>query len=149
MRYLLFCNGFLILIACSKSDFGLSSKRIKIGEKNKRVIRLSVPTGDTGMVKVVGYHGYSFSFSYIDSSFIYIVNDKYAATPNQFDCYEFSGYVVPVGGFQSDTILAGKQANGKYWKEVFQKGFYLGYKNVSSDRLELFDKALKTFRQGR
>jgi hypothetical protein len=110
---------------------------------------MEVPNGDTGILKIYGGHGHSFGVGYKDSSFIYYSNDTYVATPNYFDNYKSVGFVIPIGGLQSDTILQGQQKDGKYWKEIFHNGSYIGYKNVPKEKLQLFDKSLTTFRRKR
>lgn len=105
--------------------------------------------GDTGISKVFGGHGQSFSIKYDDGSFIYYTNDMYVAIPNYFENYNSIHFKTPVGGLQSDTTIGGQQKDGKYWKEIFHKNYYIGYKNVSKDQISLFEKALKTFKKKR
>ena len=135
------------LVACSITENGLISKRVVLNKKNKYVYKIKVPNGDTGINKIYGGHGHSFEVGYRDSSFIYYTNDMYFATPNYFDNYKLIGFVIPVGDLQSDTVLQGQQKDGKYWKEIFHNGYYIGYKNIPKERVELFDKSLTTYKR--
>jgi hypothetical protein len=137
----------LTLMACVATKNNLTSKRIVISRSHRYIYKIQVPKGDTGITKIYGGHGQGFGVGYKDSSFIYYTNDTYIATPNYFDNYKLVGFVTPIGGLQVDTVISGQQTNGKYWKEIFQKGYYIGYKNVPKENVELFNKSLATFRQ--
>lgn len=149
MRLLLFLIFALMLFACSMNKAGLAGKRIVVNENYKHVYSTRVPAGDTCVSKIFGGHGQGFSINYIDGSFIYYTDDMYVATPNYFDNYQSINYTTPVGGPQSDTTIGGQQKDGKYWKEIFHKNYYIGYKNVSKNQLSLFDKSLETFKKKR
>ena len=135
------------LFACSVTENGLTSKHIVMNKNHKYVYKIQVPPNDTGISKIYGGHGHSFGVGYRDSSFIYYTNDTNVATPNYFDNYKLVNFVTPIGGLQVDTVIGGQQADGKYWKEIFQNGYYIGYKNVSKEKVELFNKSLTTFRR--
>jgi hypothetical protein len=120
-----------------------------MNENYKHIYSIQVPKGDTCVSKVFGGHGQSFSIHYSDKSFIYYNDDNYVVTPNYFDNYKTINYVTPVGGLQSDTTIGGQQKDGKYWKEIFHKNYYIGYKNVSKNQVTLFDKSLETFEKKR
>lgn len=139
----------ILFLSCSVTESGLTRKRIVMGNNNSYAFRIQVPKGDTGISKIYGGHGYSFGIGYNDSSFIYYTNDTYVATPNYFDNYKLIGFVTPIGGLQSDTVIGGQQSDGRYWKEVFHKGYYIGYKNVPKERVELFNKSLTTFQHAK
>ncbi len=149
MRPLLFIIFTLTLSACSITKTGLTRKRIVMNENYKHIYSIAAPAGDTGISKIYGGHGQGFSINYIDGSFIYYTDDMYVATPNYFDNYKFINYTTPVGGPQSDTTIGGQQKDGKYWKETFHKNYYIGYKNVSKNKISLFDNSLKTFKKKR
>jgi len=136
-----------MLQACSLQEESLKGKRIVINRNHKYVYKIGVPLGDTGVLKIYGGHGHTFAIGYIDSSFIYYSNDRYVGTPNYFDNYKLIGFSTPIGGLQTDTIIGGKQSDGKYWKEIYHDGYYIGYKNVAKKKMQLFDKSLTTFRQ--
>jgi hypothetical protein len=146
---LLFLPSLATLVACSVTDNGLTKKRIVINRNHKYVYKIGAPTGDTGIVKTYGGHGHGFEVRYRDSSFVYYTNDMYFATPNYFDNYKSINFTTPVGGLQVDTILQGEQKDGKYWKEIFHNGYYIGYKNVPKEKVELFDNSLTTFKRKR
>ena len=137
------------MTACSVTESGLTKKRVRAGNNHRHFHKIQVPHGDTGVTIISGGHGYSFGFGYRDSSFIYFNNDTYVATPNGFDNYKLIGFMTPIGGLQSDTTIGGEQPDGRYWKEIFYNGYYIGYKNVPKERLELFNKSLSTFRHAR
>jgi Ca2+-binding RTX toxin-like protein len=118
-----------------------------MNRSHKYIYKIQVPHGDTGVSKIYGGHGNSFGVGYSDSSFIYYTNDTYIETPNYFDNYKLAGFATPIGGLQADTVIGGQQSDGKYWKEIFHNGYYIGYKNVPKERVELFDKSLITFRR--
>ena len=135
------------LLACTVIQDGMVGKRIVVNRNHKYIYKIQVPEGDTGVSKIYGGHGHSFRVGYRDSAFIYYSNDTYVATPNDFDNYKLIGFATPIGGLQADTVIGGKQADGRYWKEVFHNGYYVGYKNVSKEKVELFDNSLATFRR--
>ena len=129
------------------TESNLTSKRIVFNGNHRYTYRIKVPKGDTGVSKIYGGHGHSFGVGYKDGSFIYYTNDTYVATPNYFDNYKSVGFASPIGGLQVDTVIGGQQADGKYWKEIFANGYFIGYKNVSKEKVHLFDKSLMTFRR--
>ena len=149
MRPLLFIIFTLTLFACSLTKTGLTRKRIIINENYKHIYSIDAPIGDTSISKIFGGHGQGFFINYIDGSFIYYTDDMYLATPNYPDNYKSINYNTPIGGLQSDTIIFGQQKDGKYWKEIFHKNHYIGYKNVSKNQVQLFDKSLETFKKKR
>ena len=138
-----------MLVACSIKENGLISKRVVLKGNHKYVYKIQVPFGDTGINKIYGGHGHSFEVGYKDSSFIYYTNDMYFATPNYFGNYKLIGFVTPIGGLQSDTVLRGRQNDGKYWKEIYHNGYYVGYKNIPNEKVAIFDRSLTTFRRKR
>jgi len=125
----------------------MTSKRITMNKSHKYIYKIEVPVDDTGVSKIYGGHGHSFGIGYRDGSFIYYSSDILVATPNYFENYKSIGFAIPIGGLQADTIIGGQQPDGKYWKEIFHNGYYIGYKNVPRERMDLFNKSLMTFRQ--
>lgn len=149
LRLLYFFILALTLFACSITKTGLTKKKIVMNENYKHIYLIQIPKGNTDVSKIFGGHGQSFSIHYHDNSFIYYTDDMYVATPNYFENYKSINYVTPVGGPQSDTTIGGQQKDGKYWKEIFHKNYYIGYKNVSKNQISLFDKSLETFEKKR
>ena len=147
--FLIFATLTFLAFSCSVTNSGLTKKRIVIKRNHTYVYKITVPKGDTRVSKILGGHGNSFSIQYIDNSMIYFTDDMNYATPNYFDNYKTIGFKTPVGGLQTDTSISGLQTNGRYWKEIFHGGYYLGYKNVSKDKLELFNKSIQTFSRKR
>jgi hypothetical protein len=139
----------LILIACSVAEDGLTTRRVVINTDHKYVYKIQVPQDDTGVLKTFAGHGHSFGVGYRDSSFIYYIDDSHLATLNYSGNDTLVGFTTPIGGLQTDTVIGEQQVNGRYWKEVFHNGYYIGYKNVPKERLEAFDKSLRTFRRKR
>jgi hypothetical protein len=137
------------LFACSASKMGLTKKRIVMNENYKHIYSIAVPVGDTGISKIYGGHGQGFSINYIDDSFIYYTDDMYVATPNYFNNYTSINFTIPLGGLQSDTTISGQQKDGKYWKEIFHKNYFIGYKNVMENQVSIFDKSLESFKKKR
>jgi hypothetical protein len=149
LKLLYFFIFTLTSFACSPTKTGLTKKGIVLNENYKHIYSIQVPKGDTGISKIFGGHGQSFSIQYPDNSFIYYSDDNYVRTPNYFDNYKSINYVVPVGGPQADTTIGGQQKDRKYWKEIFHKNYYIGYKNVSENQVVLYDKSLETFERKR
>jgi mRNA-degrading endonuclease YafQ of YafQ-DinJ toxin-antitoxin module len=121
MQLLYFLIFTLISFACSPTKTGLTKKRIVMNENYKHIYSIQVPKGDTGVSKIFGGHGQSFSIQYPDNSFIYYSDDNYVATPNYFENYKSINYVVPVGGPQADTTIDGQQKTENIGKKSFIK----------------------------
>jgi len=139
----------IAMFACSRTFIGLTKERISV---DKKLFKIQVPRGAKRIEETIGGHGLWFTVIYPDSSFIYYSSDWAFITPNNSN-YKTIGFNPPPGGITSDSTIGGEQTDGRYWKEIFywteryKRGYWIGYKNVSKDRVSLFDKSLLTLTQ--
>ena len=149
-RHLLFILTFcLSAISCLAAEDGLTNRRVVIDGSHKYVYEIQVPKDDTGVLKIYGGHGNSFGLGYRDSSFIYYINDADVSTTNSSGNDEPGEYSIPGGGLETAKVISEQQVNGRYWKEVFHNGYYIGYRNVPKEKLDAFNKSLRTFNQSK
>lgn len=121
----------------------LTTEKIVFG---KLIFKINVPPGFKKIGKSWGGHGLTFSIVYSDTSSLYYTDDHFFVTPNAAN-YRSTGFTPLPGGLTSDSTMGGRSANGKYWKEIYRNGYWLGYKNVTEERKSLFDLALTTVRK--
>ena len=158
MRFSTFIYCLLLGSACSYQQLPMKSKTIKyIGifpEENnyhhKKIFYLDIPKGgylDNRKTLTGDYHS-EYRFVYSDSSIIYITNDESRGSTLNFKNRVDSGIDFYQKKHLLDTLShTSLQKDGRSWKETVVGEIVVGYINVSSDKKELYDKALATIRE--
>lgn len=141
---------FLIFTFCSSGNRTFVNekivfKRTDIGVRKVYHISRPIKIGDAKKIQYFGGHGQGFEIIYSDSSKIYYSNDRAVATPNHLN-YETIGWSELLLD-KKDTIIAGIQKNGKYWKEIISGKDHIGYLNVIETEKKIFDQSIESFRK--
>lgn len=150
---------FLAIISCSVSKRDLQTncgliresivfkKQHNCKRQTYSIDRPNMVGKSQFIILVIGYHGNGFQIIYSDSAIIYYSNDYFTTTSN-FKNYDSIGWQRSNYNQNGiDTILTGKQTDGRFWKEIIKNGDFMGYLNVAKQDVEIFDKALLTFKK--
>ncbi|MGB0522487.1 MAG: hypothetical protein ACPGJS_05980 [Flammeovirgaceae bacterium] len=91
-------------------------------------------------------HGNRFSYTYQDSSMIYI--STFNNTPNYDNLRSQGTYYTKWFAQKSDSslVLSGEDSLGLYWKDITEGVLSIGYMNVSKQQKALFDSALNSLK---
>ena len=145
---------FLLIIFsnCGMRSPLFSSEKIILSKDmigQRRIYKIITPNknSEKRVLRYVGGHGHGFAIMYNDSSQIYYTNDDAIATPNYKNYQSIHWKGKQMFDTFSDTIIEGRQSNGKYWKEIIKGNDFIGYLNISEEEKSLFDHSLQTFQK--
>lgn len=156
MNYLKFLIFILIFSSCSseKEITKVYYTHISSTTSEQKGINYSIEIPKGFRLKVYkagGEAGESREYRYLDSSVIYI--SDFGSSLNESNI-EIGGYSSKKFDFSmkqnrligDSLILTGRTKSG-YWKEINIGAMAVGYLNVSDQKKEVFDEALKTLKR--
>jgi len=142
------CTATIPAIEIGQSNSELSFVKINMdyGSYNYEMMVPELIQNEYTFFQSYGGHGHGFQFGYSDSSILYFKNDWVVGSSN-YNNYKTIGFTSPDRYSEIDTTISGVLPNGLFWKEIIKGEDYLGYVNVSKERLPFFNKSLDTFRK--
>ncbi len=164
MKRLIIWSVFLIIIIGCSLQKEMVTVKYKPTKMSKKYY-LEIPRGFT--FEGYGAVGLENRYVYADSSFIYVTN--FRNTPNYYNIRKLGDSIAQyrfqdeeltteinqlsgktVREFLPDTLeISGIQINGQYWKDIKIGCINVGYINVTKEKKDIFDNAIKSIRERR
>lgn len=131
-------------VSCGSIKNTITTIKLRYNEgPTEYFIQMDIP-GKFNLIKIgTGGEGKEYQYWYTDSSMIYISDADGISTVNDsiVRIKKNRNYTQN----RNDSIfVTGLAANGKYWLEREFKGLRYGYFNVSSNKKQLYDNAVKS-----
>jgi hypothetical protein len=93
-------------------------------------------------------HSFEICFTYKDSSVIFISNDKWSGAfvniKNRISSKEMQDKILFRKSLNDSIYLFGKQSDNKFWRENILNDVVIGYYNVSEEKKQSYDAAIKS-----
>lgn len=145
MKLYLFIFGAIFLFySCQSSNKLRTIHFDSYAGKNVLNAKLKIPVWSSiKKISADAENGKENQYLYADSSVFYITNKQgtpnYSVIRGQDDAYSKQ--------FISDSLsLTGIDEKGNYWREIKYLNLFYGYKNVPSNKKQVFDKVLSTLK---
>ena len=121
--------------------------RISYPLNDKANLHLSIPKGYDFFHTKGGAEFDTYLYIYSDSSCVYIT-DGSASGENYNNIKEEKKMdTLLYAQLENDTlILSGIDKKKLYWKNCFYRSYTIGYKNVTKEKKDIFDKSIDSFK---
>lgn len=151
MKHLIFIVIAIFCLAGCYTMQGFEKVRYKAHSTNDASCTIKVSTPIRVTMKIpdnytfkglASNNTFEKQFWYRDGSVIYITDEPHSNITYEF--IETTGKSSERFFLRDTMTLSGKDKNGRYWKDIKICQFCVGYSNVTADKREMFDQALKS-----
>lgn len=148
MKIILILEAILIIMGCTSYEL-CYKEEYRILSDSSLQFTMYIPCKYQDKL-YLNDEGYEYIYWYNDSTAIYVSSYIDFPSLNYENITSINGnYYTFLNNLNGpDTlILEGNTKKGYRWKNISIKGFNYGYVNVPTDKVDLYDRALKSFRK--